>query len=138
MRKLSPECAKGKGEMERILSRLRKECAIPVRDAWQYSQIERDNVREARFREIREIASKRRLRELCELMSEGIYVAYINPWQVQIGPLHIWIAAGRWMNDATGVRGKLNSTSIRKLVAVEAPEVLNASINFCRTSRSDR
>ena len=129
--------------MERILSRLRKECAIPVRDAWQYSEIERDNVRDAasdgqsaglttwqvRFREIREIASKRRLRELSDLMSEGIYVAYINRWQVQIGPLHIWIAAGRWMNDATGVRGKLNSTSIRELITIEAPEIVNGSTN---------
>jgi hypothetical protein len=133
MRNLSLECAKEKEKMEQILSRLRKECAIPVWDAWQYSEIERDDVRQVRFREIREIASKRRLRELRELMSEGIYVAYINRWHVQIGPLHIWIAAGRWMNDATGVRGKLNCTSIRKLITVEAPEVINGSINFYRT-----
>ena len=62
-------------------------------------------------------------------MSEGLYVEYVNRWQVRIGSLHIWIAAGRWMNEATGVRGKLNSTSIRELITIEAPEIVNGSTN---------
>jgi hypothetical protein len=113
--------------MERILSELSKECTVPVRDAWQYSQVDRGDVREAvRSRKIRERASKRRLRELRGLISEGIYVEYVNRWQVRIGLLQIGIAAGRWMNDATGVRGKLTKLHIDpKLITIEAPDVVN-------------
>jgi len=32
-------------------------------------------------------------------------------------------------DEATGVRGKLNSTSIRELITIEAPEIVNGSTN---------
>jgi hypothetical protein len=119
--------------MERILSQLRKECAVPVPNPYQHSEIERDDVRQViASSEIRETATKRRLREVCELISEGVHVEYVNNWQVRIGPLHIWVASGRWMNTGTGVRGKLKSTSIRKLITFEVPGVVSGLSNFQR------
>jgi hypothetical protein len=113
--------------MERLPSRLRKECAAPVADRGQHSQIEHDDIQELLGSEVtRETATERRFRELSELVKEGLPILYINKWQVRIGSLLIWVAAGRWMNEATGARGKLNSTSIRKLITtVNIPEPLN-------------
>lgn len=63
-----------------------------------------------------ERAGERRNRELQELKNEGFPVVRIDKWQSRIGPLYIWPYSGRWLNQATGTRGKLNSLPMRTLI----------------------
>lgn len=63
-----------------------------------------------------ERASERRNRELQELKDEGFPIVRIDRWQFRIGPLRIWPYSGRWLNEATGIPGKLGSLPIRTLI----------------------
>jgi len=63
-------------------------------------------------------AAQRREAELKELIAElGVKVIRLNRWHYQIGPLHLWLAVGRWLNEETGWRGKINRMSLRDLLA---------------------
>jgi hypothetical protein len=71
----------------------------------------------------RECASERRNKELNELTNEGLPIVPISKWQCRIGPLHIWPHSGRWLNEATGWRGRINSLSMRVLITREVSDV---------------
>jgi hypothetical protein len=60
---------------------------------------------------------ERRIAELRTLKSEGFPIQFISKWHAQVGWLHIWIAAGRWHNIATGKRGRINKRMMRELIA---------------------
>ena len=55
--------------------------------------------------------------ELRTLKSEGFPIRFVSRWHVEVGPLRIWIAAGRWYNTATGERGRINKRMMRELIA---------------------
>jgi hypothetical protein len=62
-------------------------------------------------------AQARREQQLRQLVVEGVPLRILGKsghWI--IGPLHIYTASGRWLNAATGRRGRLNSHSIRRIV----------------------
>ena len=67
-------------------------------------------------------ASHRRESELSELAQEGMPVIFHSRWHASIGPLHIWPSSGRWSNEWTSTRGKINSDSIRSLLCRELIE----------------
>lgn len=74
-----------------------------------------------------ESAAERRNRELDELREQGFPIVRISKWQSRIGPLHIWPYSGHWLNEATGIRGKLYSLSIRKLITGQGISKNNSS-----------
>jgi hypothetical protein len=62
-------------------------------------------------------AQARREQQLRQLVVEGVPLRTLGKsghWIV--GPLHIYAASGRWLNAATGRRGRLNDRSIRRIV----------------------
>lgn len=69
-------------------------------------------------------AKKRREGELVELAEEGVAVVRLTCWHSYIDGLHIWTAAGRWLDEKTGKRGRLYGTTIRGLLADERPTML--------------
>jgi hypothetical protein len=71
---------------------------------------------------------ERRIAELHTLKSEGFPIRFVSRWHVEVGPLDIWIAAGRWHNTATRKRGRINKRTIRELIArVFAPMIERGS-----------
>jgi hypothetical protein len=42
-------------------------------------------------------------------------------WQFRVDSLHIWPYGGRWINEATDKRGRINTLSMRQLIARELP-----------------
>jgi hypothetical protein len=72
-----------------------------------------------------ERAGERRVRELRQLAEEeGFPIVRIRKWQFRVGALCMWPAAGRWINEATGRRGKMALLSMRQLIAGEAPDTI--------------
>jgi hypothetical protein len=70
-------------------------------------------------------AQARRERELETLVGEGVAVRALGKtghWQ--IGNLHIYTQAGRWLNTFTGRRGRLNGRSMRRLIQTEFYDVM--------------
>jgi hypothetical protein len=65
-------------------------------------------------------AAQRREAELKILESEGVRVVHLSRWHCCIGSVHLWLAAGRWMNEATNGRGRINYTSLRQLIERES------------------
>jgi hypothetical protein len=67
-------------------------------------------------------AQARREQQLRQLVAEGVPLRILGKsghWI--IGPLHIYTASGRWLNTATGRRGRLNDDPIRQIVEIELP-----------------
>jgi hypothetical protein len=65
-------------------------------------------------------AQARREQQLRQLVVEGVPLRVLGKsghWI--IGPLHIYTASGRWLNAATGRRGRLNDHPIRQIVEIE-------------------
>jgi hypothetical protein len=60
---------------------------------------------------------ERRIAELRTLKSVGFPIEFVNRWHVEVGPLHIWIASGRWQNAETRERGRICKRTMRDLVA---------------------
>lgn len=60
--------------------------------------------------------AKRRLEEVKQLPFQ---VFAISRWHYRVGSLHIWIHAGRWCNEATGVQGSLRTAPIKTLAISE-------------------
>jgi hypothetical protein len=60
---------------------------------------------------------ERRIAELHTLKSEGFPIRFVSRWHVEVGPLVIWIAAGRYYNSATRNRGRINRQTMRELIA---------------------
>lgn len=61
-------------------------------------------------------AAQRREAELHELIAAGgIKAIHASRWHCQIGPMHLWLASGRWLNAETGQHGKINRMSLREL-----------------------
>ena len=65
-------------------------------------------------------AVQRREAELKGLESEGIGVVHLSRWHCHIGSIHLWLATGRWMNETTGERGRINRTPLRQLIDRES------------------
>ncbi len=64
----------------------------------------------------RTAAESRRKDELRQLAREGVEVIEISRWHYRVaGCLHIWPAAGRWLQDQTKQQGTLRGRSIREL-----------------------
>lgn len=59
----------------------------------------------------------RREKEIAALAAEGATVIRVNPWHFRISNLHVWTAAGRWLDEDTGNRGRLYGTTVRALLA---------------------
>lgn len=65
-------------------------------------------------------AQARREQELCQLAMKGVPLYTLGKsghWM--LGPLHIFTASGRWLNEQTGHRGRLNSRSMKDLLESE-------------------
>lgn len=65
-------------------------------------------------------AQVRREHELQYLVLKGVPLCTLGKsghWM--LGPLHIFTAAGRWFNEETGRRGRLNSDSMSRVVERE-------------------
>ena len=58
----------------------------------------------------------RRTEELRQLASEGVPVIFESRWKVKVGPLCIWLYAGRWINESSRRSGRINSLSMRLLI----------------------
>jgi hypothetical protein len=65
-------------------------------------------------------ATQRREAELRALESEGVRVLHLSRWHCRIGSIHLWLATGRWMNEVTNARGKINRTALRQLIDHES------------------
>jgi hypothetical protein len=66
------------------------------------------------------IAQIRREHELRLLVIEGVPLrtsGKCGHWM--LGPLHIYTACGRWFNQWTGRRGRLNRRPIREIIELE-------------------
>jgi hypothetical protein len=59
---------------------------------------------------------ERRSAELRTLKSEGFPIRFVSRWHIEIGPLSVWIAAGRWHNTVTDERGRIKRRMLRELV----------------------
>jgi hypothetical protein len=65
-------------------------------------------------------AQARREQQLRQLVAEGVPLRTLGRsghWI--IGSLHIYTASGRWLSEATGRRGRLNSHPMRQIVKIE-------------------
>lgn len=69
-------------------------------------------------------AAERRKREIEQLMREGLPLHCVDLHRCRIGPLTIFLASGRWINEATGARGRLNRMPMRELVSRELRKAL--------------
>jgi hypothetical protein len=47
-------------------------------------------------------------------------VKHLSRWHYQAGPIHFWIATGRWMNEATNKRSRINGIPLRRLIEIKA------------------
>ncbi len=63
-----------------------------------------------------ESPGERRIKELRQLASEGVHITFESRWKARTGPLCIWPYAGRWMNERSGQRGRINSLTMRLLI----------------------
>jgi hypothetical protein len=61
-------------------------------------------------------AVQRRETELSVLESEGVRVVHLSRWHCRMGSVHLWLATGRWMNEATSACGKINYIPLRQLL----------------------
>ena len=67
-----------------------------------------------------QLARARREQQLRQLASEGVPLCTFGKsghWKV--GPLHIYTAAGRWLQEETGRRGRLNSQCMSQILERE-------------------
>lgn len=65
-------------------------------------------------------AQARREQQLRQLVAKGIPLrARGRSGHWILGPLHIYTASGRWLNEATARRGRLNDNSIRRIIEME-------------------
>ena len=51
----------------------------------------------------------------------GVQVIHLSRWHYRIGPVHLWLAVGRWLNEDTGWRGKINRMSLSELLGRQLP-----------------
>ena len=102
--KLRKETVKVRSIAKRIQARSRKARKTPLLSAWPICG---------------ESPGERRNRELRELAERGFPVLHISKWQSRVGPLILWPHAGRWLNEETGKRGKMNSSSMQQLILNE-------------------
>ena len=73
------------------------------------------------------VAQARREQELRQLVLEGVPLrtqGKSGHWT--IGPLHIYTAAGRWLSEKTGRRGRLNGEPIRRMIEAECGDATPA------------
>jgi hypothetical protein len=73
-------------------------------------------------------AQARREQQLRHLVVEGVPLRTLGKsshWI--IGPLHIYTASARWLNETTGKRGRLSGHPIRQIVELE----------YCRSQLRD-
>jgi hypothetical protein len=73
---------------------------------------------DARNREVRQRAAARRDLELQELEREGVAVRRCSPDHIKVGPLNLWPSTGRWWNEQTQKRGRINGRTIRQVIAL--------------------
>jgi hypothetical protein len=67
-------------------------------------------------------AAQRREAELKKLVeTSGVQVIHLSRWHYRIGPVHLWLAVGRWLNEDTGWRGKINRMSLSELLERQLP-----------------
>jgi len=65
-------------------------------------------------------AQIRRELELRQLVVEGVPLCtHGKSGHWIIGPLHIYTSSGRWLNEETGRRGRLNGWPMRQIVSFE-------------------
>lgn len=70
-------------------------------------------------------APQRREAELKKLVeTSGVEVIHLSRWHYCIGPLHLWLAVGRWQNEETGGHGKFNRMSLSQLLRQQFPAIL--------------
>jgi hypothetical protein len=74
---------------------------------------------------------ERRIAELRTLKSEGFPIQFVSRWHARVGWLHIWIAAGRWHNIATGERGRINKRMMRELIAPIFEPMIERGSQLC-------
>ena len=80
------------------------------------------------MREDRPDVESRRIAELRQLADEGVEVIEISRWHYRVaGCLHIWPAAGRWLQDQTKARGKLRGRTMRDLLRAAVPDKASAA-----------
>jgi hypothetical protein len=68
-------------------------------------------------------AAERREAELEKLAAQGIRVTRLSRWHYQVGPIHFWVATGRWTNEATNERGRINGIPLRRFVDLSPGEL---------------
>ena len=62
-------------------------------------------------------AAQRREAELHELIAAGgIKAIHASRWHCQIGPMHLWLASGRWLNAETGATWQNQSNVAARIV----------------------
>jgi len=81
-------------------------------------------------------AGDRRNRDLHQLAGQGCPVVFVTRWRARIGPLSIWLYSGRWWNEATGRRGRINSLSMQELIRREASDFQAKGSQVLQTSRN--
>jgi hypothetical protein len=74
------------------------------------------------------VAQKREL-ELKRLVeTRGIEIIRLSRWHYRIGPIHLWLAVGRWANEETGWHGKINRMSLGELLDRYSARVANSGL----------
>jgi hypothetical protein len=76
-------------------------------------------------------AVERRMAELHTLTSEGFPIRFVSRWQVEVGPLRIWIAAGRWHDNATGERGRIRKRTMLDLISPNFRPMIERGRHMC-------
>ncbi|MBV9081990.1 MAG: hypothetical protein JOZ62_04885 [Acidobacteriaceae bacterium] len=75
-------------------------------------------------------SKSRREQELRQLAGDGVPLrTFGKTGHWAIGPLHIYTAAGRWLNEQTGRRGRLKRQNLRSLIEREYPDALSRTIS---------
>ena len=80
-------------------------------------------------------AAERRKRELEALIGLGWQIVLHAKQRATVGPLEIFLCAGRWMNHATGERGKINRLSMVELIVRELSSEERERISRTRARR---
>lgn len=121
--KLQHECMRAAVAAKRICAKSRRLRQARVPDG--FPRLSSDPSASASQR--RESAGDRRSKELSQLAQEGFPIVRAGKWQFRAGSVIVWPYSGRWMNEATGSRGKLNSLPMRRLIVRETASATAAN-----------
>ena len=62
-------------------------------------------------------ALQRRKVELDTLEHQGVEVERLSRWHCRVGPIHLYLSTGRWMNERSNAHGKINHIPLRELIS---------------------